>query len=571
MGSYINLNNIFSNRQGFGTSINVNECLQDHEGMQIIDYELYNQLIANLNKYYENTDEALKEIENQLNNTIDTIMSTINEKEEALRSEMLGKLNTFKDEIMQSVAAYKNEIDTTLNELIESNNNFKNECNEKLDNLENRTSSNIVYVSECEGNTDNEKLQKAFDTVKSLEHDHTIIIDKPLTLTRTININKKINGYKTIVKGNGNRITLQGSFNFFSSHSEYTTRNAGDVCFKEIEFLGDGEPNLINGDRLIRIEFINCSMYYIKSIVYSADYTQSIYVKDCFIFGASSTNAILFNTENNYDLRITDNRIEEINSFFTFSACNGAYINNNLIEGIKGFTVKAKQNAGCQALEISNNYFELNGSYLDFTELKGYGLKVSNNYFHESDTNKVMIYLPVYHYGGNHYQDKYLFDSNVCGSGAYLFDFKQTPQSEIRIMSNYDYGKIKSNANWIYRNGLTRKETNSVGSVIYYDGVTKTITHNTSFSENLTEGKIMTYTIDLGEKLTFNDVVTVQLNGGGNNFTDGAIQSVMLTNYCIENNGTRIKVVVKASGSYIGDVVVGIKINVLKQQNVTSY
>ena len=571
MGSYINLNNIFSNRQGFGTSINVNECLQEHEGMQIIDYELYNQLIANLNKYYENTDEALKEIEAQLNTTIDTIMNTINEKDEALRSEMLDKLNTFKDEIMQSVAAYKNEIDTTLNELIESNNNFKNECNEKLDNLENKTSSNIVYVSECEGNTDNEKLQKAFDTVKSLEHDHTIIIDKPLTLTRTININKKINGYKTIVKGNGNRITLQGSFNFFSSHSEYTTRNSGDVCFKEIEFLGDGDPNLINGDRLIRIEFINCSMYYIKSIVYSADYTQSIYVKDCFIFGASSTIAILFNTENNYDLRITDNRIEEINSFFTFSACNGGYINNNLIEGIKGFTVQAKKNSGCQALEISNNYFELNGSYLDFTELKGYGLKVSNNYFHETDTNKVMIYLPIFHHGGNHYQDKYLFDSNCCGSGAYLFDFKQTPQSEIRIMSNYDYGKIKSNSNWIYRNGLTRKETNSQGAVIYYDGVTKTITYNTSFSENLTEGKVIAYTIDLGEKLNFNDVVTVQLNGGGNNFTDGAIQSVMLANYCIENNGTRIKIVAKASGSYIGDVVVGIKINVLKQQNVTSY
>ena len=51
MGSYINLNNIFSNRHGFGTTINVNECLQDHEGMQIIDYELYNQLINNLNTF----------------------------------------------------------------------------------------------------------------------------------------------------------------------------------------------------------------------------------------------------------------------------------------------------------------------------------------------------------------------------------------------------------------------------------------------------------------------------------------------------------------------------------------
>lgn len=571
MGSYINLNNIFSNRHGFGTSVNINECLQDHEGMQIIDYELYNQLINNLNKYYENTDEALKEIEAQLNNTIDTIMNTINEKDEALRSEMLGKLNTFKDEIMQSITDYKNEIDNNINDLIESNNIFKNECNEKLDKLENRTSSNIVYVSECEGNTDNEKLQKAFDTIKSLEHDHTIIIDKPLTLTRTININKKLNGYRTYVKGNGNRITLQGSFNFFSSQEEFASRYSGDVCFQEIEFYGDGDPNLINGDRLIRIEFINCTMYYIKSIVYSGDYTQSIYVKDCFIYGASSTNAILFNTANNYDLRITDNRIESINSFFTFSACNGAYISNNLIEGLKGFTVKAKENSGCQALEISNNYFELNDSYLDFTELKGYGLKVSNNYFHESDTNKVMIYLPIYHYGGNHYQDKYLFDSNCCGSGAYLFDFKQTPQSEIRIMSNYDYGKIKSNANWIYRNGITRKETNSVGSVIYYDGVTKTITHNTSFTDNLTEGKIIVHTIDLGEKLTFNDVVTVQLNGGGNSFTDSAVKNVILSNYCIENNGTRIKVVVKASGSYVGDVVVGIKINVLKQQNVTDY
>ena len=66
LSTWIDLENIFDNRQGFGTEINIEECLHNETDV-IISNDLYQQLLSELNKYYADTDKIVLDLNNNVN------------------------------------------------------------------------------------------------------------------------------------------------------------------------------------------------------------------------------------------------------------------------------------------------------------------------------------------------------------------------------------------------------------------------------------------------------------------------------------------------------------------------
>ena len=112
MGTWIDLENIFDNRQGFGTELKIEECLHNETDV-IISNDLYQQLISELNKYYADTDKIVIDLNNNVNFVKESLQDT-NDKVIINKSLI--------DEILQELVTVKNNIQTNVDN-IEKNKN----------------------------------------------------------------------------------------------------------------------------------------------------------------------------------------------------------------------------------------------------------------------------------------------------------------------------------------------------------------------------------------------------------------------------------------------------------------
>ena len=428
--------------------------------------------------------------------------------------------------------------------------------------------TNYIDPDTLSGN-DTEKLQKAIDLSVQSNIDCEIRIHRVYDITgNTLYLNRDKDGQKQyyqnhvkIIGINGGIIKKDQGYWFSSSdlpnyEGENECHYTGDFTLKNLFLKGSEQNNviLIDGDKLIRVYLYDNDINHIGCLVKSTTYTQTIY---CLRNKIREGIGTLLDTENNYDLNFSDNLVEWCENFFTFSGANGCRITNNLIEGLKGYTVVAK--GLCQSLTFDNNYFELNRSYFDLTNLKGYGLTLKNSYVYDTDSSKTFISLPTKHFGDDSAQDQYTFISNVCSGPLFMYEFKNEPQSEIKIISIGCTGHSRNYNDKIQYFGKTYSETNGTIKSYYRDGL-KCITNEKGMeidSEQLT-----TIDIDMGETIRLNDIISVSLIE-----SSGKFDLIQLVNVYPVNN--TVKVVVKGTGAYVGTMHCIAKVSVLKTPYTT--
>lgn len=154
MGTWIDLNNIFDDRQGFGTKLNIEECLHDETDV-IITNDLYQQLISALNKYYDETNEIVTDLMNNVNFVKDELVTT-NSNVTVNRTSIeniLTELETIRNNIQtnaNNINHHQNEIND-LNTLIAS-------LNTQINNIDNKY---VIYKNNISIVTNDSELRSA--------------------------------------------------------------------------------------------------------------------------------------------------------------------------------------------------------------------------------------------------------------------------------------------------------------------------------------------------------------------------------------------------------------------------
>lgn len=146
LGTWIDLNNIFDNRQGYGTQLNIEECLHEPTDV-IITNDLYQQLISALNKYYNDTNQIVTDLNNNVNfvkDELDTTNENVSVNRESIQN-ILSELVTIRNNIQtnaDNINNNHNEINN-LNTLIASLNTQINNVDNKYQPYKN----NIAIVT----------------------------------------------------------------------------------------------------------------------------------------------------------------------------------------------------------------------------------------------------------------------------------------------------------------------------------------------------------------------------------------------------------------------------------------
>ena len=498
--------------------------------------------------------ELLCQFYTKINECVDFSNSTLDLCEwlvnEGLNLEVATKLTTWLND-----GTLENIINVSL---------FEN-LNKKIDSVSSQLNHITNYINpDIYEGSDIEKLQKAIDECVKTNKDCEIRLHRMFNITGgTLYLNRDKDGEKQFYKGcvkiigvNGG-ITKSDNGYFFSSNDlpnyegSSEVHYTGDLVLRNLSLIGSEQRNvcLIDGDKLIRVYIQDNDINYIGCLVKSSTYTQSMFIlRNKIRYGLGT----LLDTENNYDLNFNDNIVEWCENFFKFSGANGCRFNNNLVEGIKGYTVVAKN--GCQSLSFDNNYFELNNSYFDLTNLKGYGFTLKNSYVHDNDNSKTFVKLPINQHGNSAYQDQYTFISNTISGGIKMYDFEDTPKDEVKILSIGCNGGSRNYNNRIQHAGVTFSETNGTIKSYYKDGV-KCITNKSGVTFH--SDTVTTVEIDMGETIRLSDIISVKLID-----STGSFDLVQVLNvYPIDNI---VKVAIKGSGKYVGDIYCTVNVTVLK-------
>lgn len=411
--------------------------------------------------------------------------------------------------------------------------------------------------------TDIEKMQQAINMSVSSSQETEIILHRIYNITGgTVFLNRDkgtekqfyTNNVKIIGRNGGLVKTDKGRFfssnDMFTYEGELETHYTGNLTLSNLSILGSNQRDvvLIDGDKLIRTYLLDNNINFVGCLIKSKTYTQSFYALRNIIRQGLGT---LLDTENNYDLNFSDNLVEWNENFFKFSGANGCRVNNNLIEGLTGYTVLATN--GCQSMSFDNNYFEVNKSYFDLTLLKGYGLKITGSYFSDGDTTKACISLPTKMYGSSPDQDQYVFISNVASGGIFMYEFKEAPQSEMKYISIGCMGATKNVRGAITFIGTSFSETNGNVKKYFQNGsITMTTKHQTTITGN--DPLVTVIDVNMEEAILPSDNINVYIKAVTN------YDYVQLIN--VYPVGNIVKVAIKGTGVYAGAITVDMNITV---------
>lgn len=243
---------------------------------------------------------------------------------------------------------------------------------------------------------DSAKLQRCFDLLA--ENGGVITITRIYTLTTDITINHDSSSHNNLITVTGTGRTPRIDFGAYcikgSPRTDDGSRVAyGGVIFKDLRLTGDDIG--FDCSNLIRITFSNCMIRGFKYFIYAPDivdgvqddsanvYMQSMYIMGCYI--RSSVDTAIKSMGGVYDTKIIGCVCEQgARLFSATSTIDSLSITDSCIEGFSEIPIVLAENN--RAVNISNNYFETNGSgsNIDASAATGSAtINISNNLFCE--------------------------------------------------------------------------------------------------------------------------------------------------------------------------------------------
>lgn len=356
--------------------------------------------------------------------------------------------------LLAEINVNENVIRITSNDVIDKRTFIK--TNVELSNDIYNINHRVINPDNFDG-TDAEKLQQAIN--KSItDLTASIVLTRIYDITgNTLYIDKTFaTNSVTDFIGIGGGIKKTDSGYMFSSTIIYPTGQliqCGNIKFTNFEIYGQNGSSVkfLNGDAFYNVQVKSCMFYDLDYVVYSdIHYIQSYYFNDCHVYRCYSC---VLSYLTSYDLTWKNCSIDaSVNGIIqtTVEATSnnpnpsGAGNNNiriidSLFEGMSGQAIKL---GFVSVGQITGNYFEENEGYIDVSSNPSYGLEISNNFFHDTDSTKVAIYWTSHAIASVDYQDKYISSGNMAREGIVLHGFKAKPNSTIKIISNADSGTI---------------------------------------------------------------------------------------------------------------------------------
>lgn len=411
MSTWIDLENIFDNRQGFGTELNIEECLHAETDV-IISNDLYQQLIGTLNKYYDDTDKIVVDLNNNVNYVKDELEKT-NEKVLLNRTSInniLGELITIRGNIqtnLTNIEKNKNdilELDELITQLNVTINNVDNKYKIYRDNiaivsndneLRNALSNNvkIIFIKSTEVFIPTEAYEIPANT-------RIIGIESPTfdcSYSSSLNnmFRNKLDGTEGEYNGSGN-ISIEGlSFignNMSKAFTCIAFAHSDNVTIKNCKF--DGFNNWHN------IEINGCINVKIEECIFS-NFGQGSSNPTEVIQIDLSLDESTYPWTCKYDKTVCKNITIKNNTFFNIATSTGTIgthtyvqgyrhenilIENNILEDVDNFIYLL----GTQNLKVMNNYGKsvfnfmyfgiANGNQQDNTKVSGNNISFKQTY-----------------------------------------------------------------------------------------------------------------------------------------------------------------------------------------------
>ena len=302
----------------------------------------------------------------------------------------------------------------TLKEAILHNCEAINNTNANINSLLDKHVGDVVSPDDYTG-TDAEKLQQAFDDCAA--NGGVIKISREYNITSNITISHiySQNHRIEIVGDSSNSKLSMNTFKFVG-----TANNTGGVRFREVTFSGLG--TLIDNEYLVELYFDNCQIYNFAYVVRGDNYLQGIAFERCLIRGITQRVVEIANYQV-YGLQFRYCIIEACNSFVFLYYVNRAVFTGNTIEATDKTPITLY--VSIKSVEISNNYFELNGTgtQIDLSNLSTASLRnirIINNFIYEDrDCKAIKIPRSTSTNKGN-----IIIESNVINERAntYLVD-----------------------------------------------------------------------------------------------------------------------------------------------------
>lgn len=243
---------------------------------------------------------------------------------------------------------------------------------------------------------DSAKIQRCFDLLA--ENGGVITVTRTYTLTADIVINHNSTSHNNLITVAGTGQTPRIDFGAYRIKGGPRTDDGsrvayGGVIFKDLRLTGDNIG--FDCSNLIRLTFSNCMIRGFKYFVFAPDvvddvqddsanvYMQSMYIMGCYI--RSSVDTAIKSMGGVYDTKIIGCVCEQgARLFSAASTIDSLSITDSCIEGFSEIPIVLAENN--RAVNISNNYFETNGSgsNIDASAATGSAtINISNNLFCE--------------------------------------------------------------------------------------------------------------------------------------------------------------------------------------------
>ncbi len=384
LSTWIDLENIFDNRQGFGTEINIEECLHNETDV-IISNDLYQQLLSELNKYYADTDKIVLDLNNNVNFVKESLVDT---NDKVIMNKSLI------DEILQELVTVKNNIQTNVNN-IEKNKNDILELDElitqlnvtinNIDKKYNYLKENIAVVT-----NDSELRSALADNIRIIfikstevfkptqaylipENTKIIGINKPVfdcSYSSSLNnmFRNKLTGNESEYNGSGN-ISIEGltfignnmskaftciafahgdnikikncKFDGFNNWHNIELSGCRNVIIEENYFVNFGQGSS-NPTEVIQLDLPSSNSVYPWTCYYDSTPCNDIIIRNNdFDTIATSTGVIGQHTyiegKRHENIRIENNRLYNVDNFVYLLGTNNLKVLNNYGENVFNF------------------------------------------------------------------------------------------------------------------------------------------------------------------------------------------------------------------------------------------
>ena len=411
MGTWIDLDNIFDNRQGFGTELNIEECLHSETDV-IITNDLYQQLITALNKYYDETDKIVIDLNSNVNFVKESLEDT-NDKV-IINKNLIDNILLDLERIYINIQTNANNITNNhneindLNTLIASLNIQINEVNNKYkylkenmvvvsndSELRNALSNNIPYIFV--------KTTQAIQTYQSYEipaNTKIIGINNPVfDCAFSDNLNNmfrnKLNGNESEYNGAGN-IVIDGlkfvgngttktftviafahannikirncTFDGFNTWHNIELCGCRNGIIEQNYFVNFGQ-SITNPTEVIQIDLPSHENSYPWTCYLDSTPCNDIIIRDNdFDTIATSTGTIGAHTyitgKRHENIRIENNRLYNVDNFVYLLGTNNLKVLNNYGEQVFNFMYFGNANHNQQDnTEVSGNNISFKQSY----------------------------------------------------------------------------------------------------------------------------------------------------------------------------------------------------------------